>query len=60
MKKAIVHIKTLHLLNHGGKSPLKGKGMREDPSISDAFVEIENGRIASYGKMVDFKENGIG
>ena len=54
MKRLIVkNIGLLTGIGHEEKLCLKGKEMAEFNTLSDAYLVIENGRFADYGKMND-------
>ncbi|MBF1399120.1 imidazolonepropionase [Prevotella histicola] len=54
MKRLIVkNIGLLAGIGHEEKLCLKGKEMAEFNTLSDAYLVIENGRFADYGKMND-------
>lgn len=47
----ITNIKTLYGLHAANKRLLKGKEMAELPSLENAYVLVEDGRIAAFGSM---------
>ena len=52
MKRLIVkNIALLAGIGHEGKLCLKGKEMTELNTLSDAYLIIEDGHFANYGKM---------
>jgi imidazolonepropionase len=52
-KKLYTHIGKLIQVREGLKGPLKGSEMAELPYLEQAWMLIENGKIADYGKMSD-------
>lgn len=54
MKKIFTHIKQL-VGTHGNNEPLKGDDLKNLPSISNAFLVVEDGCIVDFGKMEDLQ-----
>ncbi len=55
MKRLIIkNIGLLAGIDHDGKLYLKGKEMAELNTLSDAYLVIEDGRFADYGKMSSY------
>nr|MBS0037789.1 imidazolonepropionase [Saprospiraceae bacterium] len=52
-KKLYTHIGKLIQVREGLKGPLKGNEMAELPYMEQAWLLVENGKIADYGKMRD-------
>lgn len=55
MKKLIKHIKELVLVEDQPAQWSAGASMQELPTISDAYLLIEDERIAGFGRMADLK-----
>lgn len=53
-KLLLKNIKQLIQVRETGLEVIKGKSMRELPLIENAWLAIEDGRIADYGTMDDF------
>lgn len=56
MKKLLINIKGLLQTYDGPTSVKRGKAMQELPRIENAWLLIENGKIADMGKMQDLPE----
>ena len=56
MKKLLYNIKGLLQTDEVNSTIRKGKSMQELPQIENAWLLIENGRIADYGKMKDLPD----
>jgi imidazolonepropionase len=54
MKILLKNIKQLVQVREESNSPIKGKAMSHLPILEDAWLAIEDGIIADYGKMDDF------
>lgn len=54
MKTHIIRIAELHGIREASTKMLKGKEMAELPSIKDAYISIEDGKITDFGQMQDF------
>ena len=54
MRILIKNIKSLVQVRESDMDSVKGKDMAVVPSIENAWLAIENGLIADYGKMDDF------
>ena len=60
MKKRLINIKQLSGIQENiSKLKLKGKEMGVLNTIENAFLEIENGLISSFGKMEDLSETRV-
>lgn len=53
MRTLIRNIKTLLLANNQAPSFVKGAGMKNLPQLNDAFVLVEDDKIADWGSMAD-------
>lgn len=53
MKKRFINIKSLVQVRENHPSFLAGTAMAELPTMKNAFLEVEDGRIHAYGKMED-------
>jgi imidazolonepropionase len=51
MSILLTHIKELFQVREHTDQPLRGAAMNKVPSIKDAYLFIENGRIVDYGSM---------
>ena len=54
MKILLKNIKQLVQVREESNSPIKGKAMSHLPILEDAWLAVEDGIIADYGKMDDF------
>ena len=56
MKLLVTHIDILAGIGHDGKRCLKGDEMARIDTIEHAYLYVEDGRIASYGKRSDMPQ----
>lgn len=57
MKKLIQNIKTLIQVRERNVDRVSGADMKVLPTLNDAYLEIEDGRIIGYGEMTDLPES---
>ncbi len=55
MTQAFINIKELFQVRESTAQPLRGAAMQVVPSIKDAYLLVEDGRIAAYGAMSDLQ-----
>ena len=55
MKLFIKNIKQLLLATEQAPEIAKGKAMNQIPIIEDAWLAVEDGKIADFGKMEDWQ-----
>ena len=59
MNKIFINIKELCGILENQEKPLRGDEVNSLKTIKNAYLEIVDGKIASYGKMDDLEVSGI-
>lgn len=57
MQKVFTHIKELYIVADNDTHQLKGKNMQSPLCISNAYLRIENNKVAGYGTMQELQIN---